>query len=233
MLRWLSEKKNIIFVVIAIVLLLVLVLIVGVQFFKEEEEVPHIEKEPVVLPGDDELEFANNSSMSAQEVWNLAEEKKEALRSLFYNTVVYTPSSVAPSEYTTEDDEKYAAFAENFFEKLNELVVDDIYNEVLSQMVKTSSGYYIANRGIFNRIYTESAIAESDITFSEFRLILANDEQINANVTIGVCEPDENEETCSYKFDVPFELRKINDVWKVNVFYRDAETSLFYVSSDI
>ena len=234
MLRWISERKNTIFIVAGILLLFALIMIVSFQFFKpEEEEKPNIEKEPVVLPGDDEFELVNSSSMTVDEIWDLVEEKKDALRSLFYENVVYLPSSIAPDQFTSEDDEKSIIFAQSFLQSLNELVTDEIYQEVLSQMTLVKNGYYVANKKIFDKVYVDSAIAEVDITTSELRVAMASDEKISCNVTIMICEDGEDEEHCSYEKNIPFELVRVNDEWKISAFFRLEDASMFEVSSDV
>lgn len=192
-------------------------LTMGFHFYNEFT-IADIPKEPVVLPSDDEMVFQNDSSLTNDEVWNLVNKKKEELRVLFYETSIYCPSDL-DSTKTKEDDDLYIAFDEKFLQNLNSLVSEDIYNEILSQMTKfhedVNHQFYLANKNIFESIYLDSSIAQVGITSSSLRLISANDSVINSSVTISACLENKK---CNEETNHPFELRFVNDSWKVSVF---------------
>lgn len=213
--KWLMERKQFV-LIIGVALLFLFVLMVGFHFFKEEEVKPNISKDPVVLPEDDELEFSNESSLSGDEVWKLVEEKKEVLRSLFYESKVYEPHEIDATRYTISDNDHYVVFDQDFIKNLNQIVTEDIYNTILSELTVIKDQYYIAEKDIFNSVYLNSAIAEVDVLSSEIRLVMATDEFINANVSIQICEEDDH--TCNHDFNVPFELQKVGNDWKVSSF---------------
>jgi len=211
--KW-FENKTWLWVCLGI-LLLFFVLMVGFHFFRKEEvKQPEIEKDPVVLPGEDEMEFVNQSSLSVEEVWNLVNTKKEALRKLFYESEVYVPSEI-DSKYTSSDDERYVVFGSVFLKTLHDLVTDSIYTSILNEMTMIKEGYYLAGQDIFEEIYLDSAIADIDITTSSIQLISANDDYINASVKLSICEDDE---TCEDSVSVPFELQNVNHTWKISAF---------------
>lgn len=213
--KWLLERKQIA-LIIGIALLFLFVLMVGFRFFHEEEVKPNVSKDPVVLPEDDELEFSNESSLSGDEVWKLVEEKKESLRTLFYDSKVYEPHEIDATKYTISDNDHYVVFGQDFIKNLNQIVTEDIYNRILNELTVIKDQYYVAPKDIFDSIYLNSAIAEIDVLSSEIRLVIATDEFINANVSIQICE--EEDFTCNNDFNVPFELQKVGNDWKISSF---------------
>lgn len=200
-----------------ILIILGFTLVIGFHFY-QEKVTPDISKDPVVLPEEDELEFQNNSSMSNDEVWKLFFTKKENLRKLFFESSVYVPSDIDSSK-TEEDDALYVVFDETFLSTLNDLVCDDIYTNILNKMVllkeDSEHRFYLAEKDIFESIYLDSSIMEVGITSSKSRLIFANDEQINASVSMNACA---DEKDCSQKTSYPFELRNVDGTWKISVF---------------
>lgn len=202
---------------IGLILVMSFTMLISFHFFHEEEMLKHETKDPVVLPENDELEFQNNSSLSSDELLSIVSNKKNELRNLFYNTNLYRLQEV-DSTVSDEEDETYILFDETFFAQLNDLVVDQIYQDILNQMVlfQNANGhtFYKAERDIFESIYLDSAIAEVGIVSTDLRLILASDEIINASVIIRDCE----EEVCEHQNSFPFELSNIQGVWKVSAF---------------
>lgn len=206
-------------VILGVVLALLLFsMLVGFHFYDEQEKAPEIEKNPVVLPGDDELEFVNSSSMSDEEVEKIVTNLKADLRKLFYETMIYDLKEIDPSR-TDEENETFVVFDEEFLQTLNLLVTDNIYYSIFNQMTLLTSDsdhtFYLADRDIFESIYLDSAIAEVGIISSNLRLVSASDNLISATVLISAC--DQNKD-CDKKASIPFELKNVNGTWKVNVF---------------
>lgn len=192
--------------------------LIGFQFYSRIE-IPDVLVDPIVLPDEEDLEFQNHSSMSDHEVNDLLRQKKDELRSLFYETNVYQLSDL-DSTRSMEDNEKYYVFDETFLRTLDDLVVESLYQMFYEQLtlLPTSDSahiYYISDRDIFDSVHFDSVVAEVGILSSQMRLILVTDEVINASVTISACE---NIKDCSANRIVPFELRKVNGVWKVSAF---------------
>lgn len=216
--KWILDNKKEIMIG-SVTLLLLFVLTISFHFFKEEQVDKNINKEPVVLPEVDDLEFANESSLSVDEIWDIVEEKKGALRNLFYDSKVYEPHEIDPLNYTVSDNERYVVFDGNFVKVLNELVTEEIYNKIINEFILIKDQFYIADSDIFDSIYLYSAIAEIEVISSETRLVIANDEVINASVLIQVCEDEDTE--CNDNFSVPFELTKVDNIWKISSFERN------------
>lgn len=210
-------EKNKVLVGVVVVLLLCLVIAIGVRFFQKEEEKPNIPKDPVVLPEEDEWEVANTSSYSVEELWDLIQAKKTELRRLFYESKVYHISEIDSEHYNEEDDEKYVVFDSKFLEELNQIVSDELYTSFFNRMQRIKDSYYMAVQEDFSFVYFESAIAELRVDSSEVRLMSATDEFINASVTLNICESDGDSE-CNLVLQVPFELKRIGESWKVNKF---------------
>lgn len=202
---------------IALAIILSFTMLMSFHFFKEEEKLKHEAKDPVVLPEDDELEFQNNSSISDEELFNIVSNKKNELRNLFYTASLYHVKEI-DSTVSDEENEKYILFDESFLAELSDLVIEPIYQNIFNQMslFQQANGhtFYLADRDIFESIYLDSAIAEVGILSSDLRLILANDETINASVIIRNCEED----VCEYQNSVPFELTNVEGKWKVSAF---------------
>lgn len=216
--NWLNKKT--IFIGAGVTLLLGLVLVVGLQFFKETPTIDS-PKDPVVLPEDDELEFTNASDMSADAVWDLVTKNREALKSLFYESEVYLASQIDSNKYKEEDDNEYAVFSDDFFKKLRELMIEEkvvpIFNRVTLLKQDSRRTYYIADKDVFDDIYTDSAIAKIGITKEELRVIHATNDKINASVSVSACEEEEN---CDKKTSFPFELTKVDNTWKISAFQK-------------
>ncbi|MCI8575572.1 MAG: hypothetical protein HFI09_03790 [Bacilli bacterium] len=213
--EWLMEHKKA-FIIGALVCLFAFVLTVVFHFFREDERMQNILKDPVVLPNEDDLEFLNQSSMSVEEIWDIVSIKKEALRKLFFESETYQPHDIDPSRYTISDNELYVVLSGDFVSQFQKLVVDEIYYQFLEKMTLIKDQFFIAPKDIFETIYLNSIISEVDVKSSEVRLLNANDNRINASVLLEVCEEDE---FCNQNFNVPFELSKINEEWKISAFY--------------
>ena len=217
--EWLNEKKLGIIVVVSI--LLVFILIVGVHFYKEFGKNVPSDKEPVVLPDDNELEFTNESSMSVETIWKLVSDKRDALKKLFFESNVYLVSEIDSTKYTKEDDEIYVVFQDSFFKTLNELVTEDVYvslfNRVTLLKQDRSHSYYVAKKNVFDDIYVDSAIAKLEAITEMQRVVIAKEDLITATISYDSCE---NDITCDKKTSYPFELTKINNEWKISAFQK-------------
>ena len=210
------EHKVVLMVFLGI--LFVHLFLFGFHFYSEIE-IPDVAIDPIVLPGEEDLEFQNNSSMSNHEVTDLLKQKKAELRNLFYEIPVYRLSDVDSSRSPLEDDQYYV-FDETFLKRLDDLVISSIYQRFYEQLTLLSTAdsahiYYVAKRSIFDEVHFDSIVAEVGILSSKTRLILVTDEIINASVTISACQ---NILECSENRIVPIELQKINDESKVSAF---------------
>jgi hypothetical protein len=212
--KWIIEHKKMMIIGL-LSFLFIFVLTVSFHFFREDELKLDIKKDPVVLPNEDELEFINQSSLSVDEIWNIVSSRKDSLRHLFFESTLNEPHDIDPTHYTVSDNALYVVFPSAFISKFQELVVDEIYFKFLEEMTLIKDQYYIAPKDIFEDIYLNSVITEVDVQSSEVRLVSASDERINANVALQICEEDD----ASCIFNVPFELSKINAIWKVSAFY--------------
>lgn len=201
----------------ALLLLFVFVILVSFHFFQKEEKGEETIIDPIVFPSDDELEFINSTTLSKEELESIVKLKKEELQSLFYDSYVYKLQDIDKTK-TDEEDEKYTVFDEQFLEKLNKLVTEEIYSTVFNKMTLLKNDnnhtFYMMEKNAFDSIYLDSAIAKINVTSTSFRLISASDDKINASVTN--CK-DEN---CNSYESYPLELVLMNDDWKINVFER-------------
>jgi len=188
-------------------------MIVGFHFYRSEYE---FQKPQVVLPGEDELEFLNESSLDVKEIMDLVSKKQIDLRNLFYHSNIYEPHQIDPTSYSLEDNQKYVVFDQKFLTSFHDIVTESVYSFYFEQMKLIQNGYYVAPKEIFQAIYLESVIAELDIASSSLRLLAATDEIINASVTLKTCEED----VCEYEMSVPFEIQNINGDWKVSSFVK-------------
>lgn len=206
------EKKWIIYITLG--LLFLFTIIISTRFFNQQENLPEVSIDPIVLPSEEELLFTNNTDFTKEEILEIVMAKKNELRNLFYESNVYNLKDIDSSK-TDEENEKYTVFDEQFLKKLDSLVTEDIYYEIFNKMILLKNDhnhtFYMMEKNAFDSIYLESAIAEVDIKSNELRLIEANEDKINASVTL-VLEND------NQKVSVPFELQKINNEWKVSVF---------------
>lgn len=201
----------------ALLLLFIFVILVSFHFFQKEEKGEETIIDPIVFPSDDELEFINSTTLSKEELESIVKLKKEELQSLFYDSYVYKLQDIDKTK-TDEEDEKYTVFDEQFLEKLNKLVTEEIYSTVFNKMTLLKNDnnhtFYMMEKNAFDSIYLDSAIAKINVISTSFRLISASDDKINASVTN--CK-DEN---CNSYESYPLELVLMNDDWKINVFER-------------
>lgn len=207
--RLLENKK---LVIVVLVVLFLFSLLISLHFYQEQEKRKEIEKDSIVLPED--LEFQNYSSLSDEEVYNIVNRQKNALRNLFYQSSVYELKEIDSSK-SEEENKNLIVFDEQFLHSLYVLVSEDVYNEYYNQMTFLKSDlnhqFYVTDRDIFESIYTNSALAEIEIDSSELHLIMADDDSIHASVTMKYSGVSDS-------VSVPFELIKVGDLWKINVF---------------
>lgn len=215
LMKKLLEHKNI--MIIGFFVILLFTLLISLHFYHEFEDLNSVEKNPVVLPDDEELSFQNTSSFSDQEIIQIVNNKRALLRNLFYESKVYPLKEIDPTK-TEEENEKFIVFDDSFIKQLNQLVDEDIFYELFNQMqLLKSEGnhtFYVADRDIFESIYLESAISEVDVHSFRVRVLFATDEQIKATVSMTLCV----EEKCDQDVVFPFELTKINGDFKVSSF---------------
>lgn len=165
------------------------------------------------------IEFTNDSSMTEEEVRNLVESKREILKDFFLQTKYYSASEVS-KDFTSEEDNDYLVLDSKFFEGLQALVTEGVYNSYWDQFgavnkrndILVTEDLYIAKKGVFDDIYYESAIAINDVTEEKIVLKKATDEKIETYINIKYCP---EEESCPRNELYHFDLIKNDSDWLI------------------
>lgn len=202
------------FICIFLIVIFVFTFLVSTHFFHEKENKKEVVVDPVVLPGEDEFEFTNHSSLTDDEVRNLVTTKIEELQKLFYETSYYEVKAI-DSTKTEEENENYIAYDEQFLRRLDSLVTQSVYQSIFNKMTLLKNDvqhtYYQVEKTAFDFIYTDSSISKFEGFSSSIRLGFAEENKINASITI------QNDSDASEQNTYPFELVLENGAWKVSI----------------
>ncbi len=214
------RKKEWIRVGLALIvaLLFVLVIVVVMNFIRTRQTYDLSPEEPQ----EEEIIFRNSSDMSEQEIRELVEERRMALKDFFKNAEFYLIGDVA-LDYTEEDNEKYLVVNETFLNDLRGLLTLDAYNEYWNQFteiepkkdVLLSSRIYMAPRDLFDSIYVTSAIPSYDVSEELLVLESATNDKIIARENIKLCDEDL---ICRRNDFYELNLEKEDDTWKIDNF---------------
>ena len=206
-------------VMIVIAVLFGLVVLTAYQFVKEPEnvdiDVPSNEVEKPTVT------FQNLSSLTEAEILELAEDKREELRSYFASVPAYYVSEVFDG-FTSEDDETYMGLGSNFLDGLHLLITDEFYDEIMEQLetgtkkegIALKEEVYIAKDDIFDDYFFRSAITLDNYNQEELILKKATDDRIDMIENIKYCRED-MKDICMRDDKYDYVLEKVGNEYKI------------------
>lgn len=206
-------------VIIGIAVLFGLIILTAYHFVREPENV-NIDM-PQENPEKPTESFQNNSSLDEAYIREMAEEKRVQLRDYLETFSTYNVSE-AFDDYTLEDDEIYMGLGESYLNGLHDLVTDELYDSIFSELTEGSvkatvalpEKIYVARKDIFDIYYLSSAISLESYNQEELVLKKATDDKIEMVERLKYCREDMND-VCMRDDEYPYVLELVEGDYKI------------------
>lgn len=206
-------------VIIGIAVLFGLIILTAYHFVREPENV-NIDM-PQENPEKPTESFQNNSSLDEAYIREMAEEKRVQLRDYLETFSTYNVSE-AFDDYTVEDDEIYMGLGESYLNGLHDLVTDEFYDSIFSELTEGSvkatvalpEKIYVAKKDIFDIYYLSSAISLESYNQEELVLKKATDGKIEMVERLKYCREDMND-VCMRDDEYPYVLELVEGDYKI------------------
>ncbi len=206
-------------VIIGIAVLFGLIILTAYHFVREPENV-NIDM-PQENPEKPTESFQNNSSLDEAYIREMAEEKRVQLRDYLETFSTYKVSE-AFDDYTVEDDEIYMGLGESYLNGLHDLVTDELYDSIFSELTEGSvkatvalpEKIYVAKKDIFDIYYLSSAISLESYNQEELVLKKATDDKIEMVERLKYCREDMND-VCMRDDEYPYVLELVEGDYKI------------------